>query len=150
MSEFSEKMGMSVGNYFKQSYNCGEAIVQAFRKDAGVDIDDNAFRLCSGFGGGMGHARDVCGALVGCIMVISTLVGRNNPQEKKLGEIYPYSKEFHDRFVKTFGSSACKDLMHFEFDTRDHLINCLKLSNKIGKLLAEYLEEKKLLPVAKS
>jgi hypothetical protein len=40
--------------------------------------------------------------------------------------------------------------MHFEFDTRDHLINCLKLSNKIGKLLAEYLEEKKLLPVVKS
>ena len=34
--------------------------------------------------------------------------------------------------------------MHFEFDTRDHLINCLKLTNGLIKLLAEYLEEKKV------
>ena len=43
MSEFSEKMGMEVGNAFKSGYNCSEAIVEAFRKYAGVNIDDNAF-----------------------------------------------------------------------------------------------------------
>ena len=47
MSEFSEKLGMEVGNAFKSGYNCSEAIVEAFRKYAGVDIDDNAFRLAS-------------------------------------------------------------------------------------------------------
>ena len=61
MSEFSEKMGMAAGNNFKSGYNCCEAIVETFRKEAGVNIDDNAFRLCSGFGGGIGHARDVWG-----------------------------------------------------------------------------------------
>ena len=55
MSEFSEKMGMAAGNNFKSGYNCCEAIVETFRKEAGVNIDDNAFRLCSGFGGGIGH-----------------------------------------------------------------------------------------------
>ena len=45
MSEFSEKMGMAAGNNFKSGYNCCEAIVQTFRKEAGVNIDDNAFRL---------------------------------------------------------------------------------------------------------
>ena len=49
MSEFSEKMGIEVGNAFKSGYNCSEAIVEAFRKYAGVNIDDNAFRLASGF-----------------------------------------------------------------------------------------------------
>ena len=63
MSEFSEKMGIEVGNAFKSGYNCSEAIVEAFRKYAGVNIDDNAFRLASGFGGGIGHARNICGAL---------------------------------------------------------------------------------------
>ena len=148
MSEFSEKIGMETGNLFKSGYNCGEAIVQAFRTVGGVDIDDNAFRLASGFGGGMGHARDLCGALAGCTMVISTLVGRNCPADKPLKEIYPFSKEFHDRFVAEFGSSACKDLMPFEFDTREHYINCMKLVNKIGKSLAEYLEEKGLIKEA--
>lgn len=86
-------------------------------------------------------------ALVGCTMVISTLIGRNTPEEKPLKEIYPVTKEFHDRFEKEFGSTMCKDLMPYEFNTRDHLKNCLKLTNRIGKFLAEFLEEKGLLTV---
>ena len=146
MSEFSERMGFEAGNNFKQGFNCSEAIVETFRKQAGVDIDDNAFRLCSGFGGGIGHAANICGALVGCTMVISTLVGRSHPSEKSLHDIYPISKEFHDRFHQEFGSTLCRDLMPYEFDTREHLKNCLKLTNRVAKLLAEFLEEKELLP----
>ncbi len=145
MSERSERLGMAAGNYFKSGYNCCEAIVETFRQEAGVPIDDRAFRLCAGFGGGMGHARDLCGAMAGCIMVISTLVGRDRPEEKPLKEIYPFSKEFHDRFAAEFGSTKCGDLMPYEFNTREHLKNCLKLTNKIAKCLAEYLEEKGLL-----
>lgn len=145
MSEFSERMGMAAGNNFKSGFNCCEAIVETFRKEAGVNIDDNAFRLCSGFGGGIGHARDLCGALAGCTMVISTLAGRNHPSEKPLGEIYPLTLEFHERFKEAFGSTACGDLMPYEFNTRDHLKNCLKLVNKMAQLLAFYLEEKALL-----
>ena len=98
--------------------------------------------VVTAFGGGMGHARAVCGALVGSVMVISYFVGRTSPQEKPLPEVYPYSKEYHDLFVKEFGSSECKDLMPYEFNTREHLINCLKLVNRMGKFLAEYLESK--------
>lgn len=145
MSEFSEKMGMAAGNNFKSGYNCCEAIVETFRKEAGVNIDDNAFRLCSGFGGGIGHARDLCGAMAGCVMVISTLAGRNQLSEKPLAEIYPLTLEFHERFAKEFGSCACSDLMPYEFNTREHLKNCLKLVNKVAQLLAGYLEEKELL-----
>lgn len=145
MSEFSERMGMAAGNNFKSGFNCCEAIVETFRKEAGVNIDDNAFRLCSGFGGGIGHARDLCGALAGCTMVISTLAGRNHPSDKPLGEIYPLTLEFQQRFKEAFGSTACGDLMPYEFNTRDHLKNCLKLVNKVAQLLAVYLEEKELL-----
>ncbi len=145
MSEFSERMGMAAGNNFKSGFNCCEAIVETFRKEAGVNIDDNAFRLCSGFGGGIGHARDLCGALTGCTMVISTLAGRNHPSDKPLGEIYPLTLEFQQRFKEAFGSTACGDLMPYEFNTRDHLKNCLKLVNKVAQLLAVYLEEKALL-----
>ncbi len=145
MSEFSDRMGREAGNNFKQGFNCCEAIVETYRKQAGVQIDDNALRMCSGFGGGIGHARDLCGALAGCTMVISTLAGRSNPAEKPLGEIYPLTREFHDRFVAEFSSSACADLMPYEFNTREHLKNCLKLTNRISSLLAVFLEEKGLL-----
>ena len=145
MSEFSEMIGMETGNAFKSGYNCCEAIVQAFRTVGGMTIDDNAFRMCSGFGGGIGHARDLCGGLAGSIMVISTLAGRMNPQEKPLGEIYPLTEEYYHLFVQEFGSAKCGDLMPYEFNTRDHLKNCLKLINRMGKFLAEFLETKGLL-----
>lgn len=135
---------MAAGNNFKSGYNCCEAIVETFRKEAGVNIDDNAFRLCSGFGGGIGHARDLCGAMAGCVMVISTLAGAIS-RAKPLAEIYPLTLEFHERFAKEFGSCACGDLMPYEFNTREHLKNCLKLVNKVAQLLAVYLEEKELL-----
>ena len=142
MSELSERIGTAAGNAFKSGFNCGEAILQAFRTEGGLKIDDNTMRMVTAFGGGMWHARAVCGALVGSVMVISYFVGRTSPQEKPLPEVYPYSKEYHDLFVKEFGSSECKYLMPYEFNTREHLINCLKLVNRMGKFLAEYLESK--------
>ena len=78
-------------------------------------------------------------------VVISTLAGRNQPSDKPLVEIYPLTLEFHERFAKEFGSCACGDLMPYEFNTREHLKNCLKLVNKVAQLLAVYLEEKELL-----
>ena len=142
---FVQDMGVHAGNTFKQGYNCSEAIVQAFRQYANVNISDEAFSMASGFGGGMGHARDVCGSLAGCVMVISTLAGRRDVSEKPLSEIYPLIKEFHTRFKEKFGSTSCKDLMQHEFGTKDHLRNCLKLTNEAGMLLAEFLLEKNLI-----
>lgn len=146
MSEFSEKIGMETGNAFKSGYNCYEAIIQSFRTVGGVDIDDNAFRMCSGFGGGIGHARDLCGGLTGSIMIISIPAGRTTPQEKPLGDIYPLTEEYYHLFVTEFDSAKCGDLMPYEFNTRDHLKNCLKLINRMGKFWAEFLEAKGLLP----
>ena len=129
---------------FCSGYNCAQAEAGAFAEEMGLPLE-TVTKIASGFGGGIGHARHICGALVGCTMVISTLVGRNHPSEKPLSEIYPVSKEFHDRFEAEFGSTMCKDLMPYEFNTKDHLKNCLKLTNKIGKFLAEFLEEKGLI-----
>ena len=78
MSELSERIGTAAGNAFKSGFNCGEAILQAFRTEGGLKIDDNTMRMVTAFGGGMGHARAVCGALVGSVMVISYFVGRTS------------------------------------------------------------------------
>ena len=75
----------------------------------------------------------------------STLAGLIQLIEKPLAVIFPLTLEFHERFAKEFGSCACGDLMPYEFNTREHLKNCLKLVNKVAQLLAVYLEEKELL-----
>ena len=43
MRDFIDNLVMAAGNNFKSGYNCCEAIVETFRKEAGVNIDDNAF-----------------------------------------------------------------------------------------------------------
>ena len=45
MSELSERIGTAAGNAFKSGFNCGEAILQAFRTEGGLKIDDNTMRM---------------------------------------------------------------------------------------------------------
>ena len=49
---------------FREGYNCSQAVVGAFSEELGMD-PALAMRLVSGFGGGMGRMREVCGAVSG-------------------------------------------------------------------------------------
>lgn len=48
---------------FLEGYNCAQAVAGAFAPEMGLSVDAAA-RLASGFGGGMGRMREVCGAVV--------------------------------------------------------------------------------------
>ncbi len=131
------------GNYFKTGYNCAESIVQAFNDLLGVPMDRNVVMMASGFGGGLGHAGCICGALTGSVMVLGMLRGRTDAtQDRTL--IYDLAREFHNRFEQQFGATCCRSLNQFEFDTPEHLRNCLKITGGTAKLLMEFLSEKQL------
>lgn len=49
---------------FLEGYNCAQAVAGAFAPEMGLSVDAAA-RLASGFGGGMGRMREVCGAVSG-------------------------------------------------------------------------------------
>lgn len=147
MNNLVEQIGENAIAAFKSGYNCAESTVQAFRMAGVVKISEDSLKLASGFGGGLGKARSLCGALSGCTMVISSLTGRSNPHEKPLQEVYDLSREFHDVFQTHFSSVMCKDLMGFEFGTREHLKTCLVLSKDASVLLANFLDSKGLLVV---
>lgn len=147
MNKLVEQIGDNAITAFKSGYNCAESTVQAFRMAGVVDISEESLRLASGFGGGLGKARSLCGALSGCTMVLSSIAGRSNPHEKPLQEVYDLSREFHDLFKSHFSSVMCVDLMGFEFGTREHLKTCLVLSKDTAVLLANFLDGKDLLKV---
>ena len=66
MSELSERIGTAAGNAFKSGFNCGEAILQAFRTEGGLKIDDNTMRMVTAFGGGGARASCLrCAGWVG-------------------------------------------------------------------------------------
>lgn len=143
MEELAIEARNRAGNYFKEGFNCAEAIVKVFNELYNNPMDPNVVRMATGFGGGLGHAGCMCGALAGSAMILGILQGRNNASESR-EPAYELTKEFHDCFEENFGSTCCRALNTYDFDTPEHLKNCLKITGGTAKLLMEFLQEKNI------
>ena len=66
---------------FKEGYNCSQAVFAAFSEEVGLPRQ-TALQLASGFGGGVGRMREVCGAFSGAVMALGALYGSDDPAHK--------------------------------------------------------------------
>lgn len=96
---------------FTNGYNCAQAVLLAFCDVTGLD-EQTAAKLTSGFGGGIGRLREVCGAANGAFMVISLVYGDGGiaPREQK-GALYARIQDFAARFKAHNGSYLCRELL---------------------------------------
>lgn len=131
------------GNYFKEGYNCTESIFLTFRELLAPELDPDLVRLFTGFGSGVGESGCMCGALTGSVAALNMLKGRTT-NEVSRDEAYLLAREFSDKFVDKFGTTCCRALNPHPFESRDHLVTCLKITGNTGKLLMEFLYEKGL------
>ncbi|MDD2421362.1 MAG: C-GCAxxG-C-C family protein [Heliobacteriaceae bacterium] len=131
------------GDYFKNGANCAEAILLTFREASGTALPPEIMQIATGFGGGIGHAGCVCGALSGAIMVLGLYKGRTSLAGDR-NVAYELAQEFHDRFKTTFGATCCRQLNKHAFSSPEHRRNCLKLVGNTARLLAVFIAEKQL------
>lgn len=131
------------GEHFKEGYNCAESILRAFNTVLDLKLSDDALRMGVGFGGGLGHAGCVCGALAASVMVLGAVEGRMS-RSQSLEPMYRLSQGFHSRFEDTFGGTCCRVLNPHPFNTKDHLRTCLKLTSNTAALLMNYMQENNL------
>lgn len=104
---------------FLEGYNCAQAVVLAF-EDV-LDINRNQLaRAVSGFGGGIGRRREVCGSISGMVFVISMLYGYSKPKDFE-GKMHLYSEiqELTDKFEKINGSIICRELLNLNINGAD-------------------------------
>ena len=96
---------------FLEGYNCAQAVAGAFAPEMGLSVDAAA-RLASGFGGGMGRMREVCGAVSGMTLAASALRGYNDPKAgpEKI-DTYAMIQELAGRFRAENGSIICRELL---------------------------------------
>lgn len=129
------------GDYFRQGYNCAESIFLAHRDLVAPEVDAGLVKMFTGFGGGLGHAGCICGALNAAVTVTGLFKGRtSNTEDREPG--YDTARVFHDRFEEKFGGTCCRILNPHPFDTPEHLKNCIKITGNTSKLLMEFLLEK--------
>lgn len=131
------------GNKFKNGLNCTESIVHAFNEMLDNPLNSEALKMATGFGGGLGHAGCMCGALTGSVMILGLFKGRVNPGQAREAA-YDLANDFHNRFVNEYGATCCRALNLHEFDSPEHLRRCLKLTGGTAKLLMEFIQEKEL------
>ena len=97
--------------YFKQGYNCAQSVVLAFIDKMGID-EKSALTLISGFGGGFGRMREVCGAVSGMVAVLSAVEGYYDPTDndnKML--LYKKIQTLMGEFKQVNGTYICRELL---------------------------------------
>ncbi len=96
---------------FKEGYNCSQAVFGAFSEELGVDFE-TAVKLVSGFGGGIGRMREVCGTFTGLTMAASMIYGYNAPKDTDTKtELYEKIRALGDKFREDNGSIICRELL---------------------------------------
>lgn len=106
---------MTKGEYaetlFKQGYNCSQSVACAFAPELHLPIETVA-KMMSGFGGGFGRMREVCGAVSGMTFVTSTLCGYDDPAatDEKTA-VYTMIQTLAQQFKAQTGSILCRELL---------------------------------------
>ena len=97
-------------SYFKEGYNCCQAVVLAFAEDIGLE-KDIALSIASSFGGGFGRLREVCGAVSGMCIIAGAKYGYISPlAAREKSEHYALIQKLAGEFENKNGSIICKKL----------------------------------------
>ena len=113
-----EERELKARAYFKEGYNCTQSVVMAFADVLGLD-ESRAAILASGFGGGMGRLREVCGAFSGAVLLSGTISVKDPSDRIQRKDNYALVQKFADSFSRNFGSIVCRDLLQKRSQERE-------------------------------
>ena len=103
--------GMKAAELFYKGYNCSQAVAVAFCDVTGLDEKMTA-KMVSGFGGGVGRLREVCGAVSGMVFVLSCLYGYDvTDAEGFKKELYKKVQTLAGSFKEQCGSIVCREIL---------------------------------------
>lgn len=106
-----EERSRKAREFFRDGYNCCQSVLLAFQDVIGLPQEEIA-RISSGFGGGMGRLREVCGAVSGMVFMAGVISPADHPEnadERRAN--YALVQEFAENFRKQNGSIVCRDLL---------------------------------------
>lgn len=111
----SNKSEMAV-EQFRKGFNCAQSVFSSFINELDIS-DDIAFRITSGFGGGMGKLQNTCGAVTGAFMVLSCKLGEVDAPDPELKATINHTiQDFAQKFEKKFGSLNCRQLIDIDLN----------------------------------
>ena len=141
---------------FFKGYNCAQCVAIAFAPVMHM-TESQAARISSGFGGGFGRLREVCGAFSGITFVLSTLYGSDDPAQKTATytEVQALAAEYRRRNGKN--TIVCRELLGLQKAEGSPVASprtaeyyqkrpCPELVRIAADIMAEYIETHPLPP----
>ncbi|MGN1132287.1 MAG: C-GCAxxG-C-C family protein, partial [Ruminococcus sp.] len=126
-----------------------QSVAIAFEEEMEMERDLVA-KLVSGFGGGMGRMREVCGCVSGMVFVINSLYGYSDPKDfEAKKELYKRVNDVANSYKELNGSIICKELLGL--DKKDGIVPekrtesyykkrpCPELCKIAGDILEDYI-----------
>ena len=96
---------------FSGGCNCAQAVVGAYAEEIGLS-QEQAMRLASSFGGGMGGMRETCGAVTGMFMVLGLARGYDTPGDDAAKKAhYARVRALGEAFREKEGTIICRELL---------------------------------------
>jgi len=90
--------------------SCPQCVLSAVKETLGI-IDEHTIQASDALAGGTAlSSQGTCGALVGGLMAISSVVGRTYgdfTDGKRKRRVFSYAQKLYHRFVKEYGSPLC-------------------------------------------
>lgn len=119
--------------YIVKDFNCAETVLRTANEEYGLGLTEDALKLVSGFGGGMG-CGETCGALSSAMTVLSSFL-----VEGKAHATDGFGKkcaEFCQTFGEELGSTKCSVLKEKNM-AKDQ--RCFKTVEDAYRLLERFL-----------
>jgi len=154
--EVAERVKEKAKELFKTGLNCAECVFEAVLSQVDTGLPLETMCVMTGFGAGVGHFGDTCGALVGGMAALGAVYGRREPppslrdsKEQMLGNpgLYRLFNFLPNEFRKRFGSTQCRMLTgqwRKNWLCKDHALFCRSLVVHMAGLAAEMAVPKDL------
>ena len=109
--DIEERVAKAKRLFREEGYNCCQAVVLAYNDLFGID-DAVASAMSSGFGGGMGRMREVCGSVSGMVILAGLIAPASDPSIKvDRTRNYALVQDVAGEFRRLNGSIICKELL---------------------------------------
>ena len=161
IDELAEK-AYQLGKEYERTYRgCGQCVIAALQ-DALRIRNDDIFKAATGLAGGVGLAADSgCGAYLGAVLILGSLLGRErnryaDPEGIRF-KTHQLSRKFREKFIQEYGSVTCRDIQnkilgryYYLADPQEyekfhnagaHDIHCPEVVGKAARWMIEILSE---------
>jgi len=112
---------MSSVEYHARGFNCAESVLLGLCEEMHV-ASPLIPRIATGFGGGIGHTGNVCGAVSGAVMALGIAFGREKPEDRATRDrLYLLVESFLREVEKALGHLDCFSLIGVRLNTEEGL-----------------------------